>query len=132
MLKNKLTVYTISEFGLIGVDDAVINHNKYLSAKVDISAYKDLEYFAKTEKGRDVLQFTANGKYLQAKNYIGIIQTKSNYVLEILPKTVRDSSENNIIRAKSLFMKLLHLLHKLPSKKNTEFANGNTPIFNII
>lgn len=135
MLKNKLTVYTISEFGLIGVDDAVINYNKYLSAKIDILAYKDLECFAKSEKGRDVLQFTANGKYLQAKNYIGIIQTKSNYVLEILPKTVPNNDENNIIRAKSLFMKLLHLLHKLPSNRNTEFANiekiRNVDIFEI-
>jgi 5-methylcytosine-specific restriction enzyme subunit McrC len=111
---------TISEFGLIGTDENVITANKFLSAKIDPNHYQELESFAKTDKGKDVLQFTGNGKYLQAKSYVGTIQTISGFVLEILPKTSKD---NDIEKSKQVFMKLLHLLYKLPNYKNIDTAN---------
>lgn len=123
---------TISEFGLIGTDENVKSANKFLSAQVCYDFYKELESFAKTDKGKDVLQFTANGKYLQAKNYIGTIQTINGFVLEILPKT---SKSDDIDKSKQIFMKLLHLLYKLPSYKNIDSANferiKNLEIFEI-
>ena len=116
---------TISEFGLIGWESQP--SNKFLCAKISEPFYKELEAFAKTDKGKDVLQFTGNGKYLQAKSYIGTIQTTSGFVLEILPKTVSKSNENDkqkeIDKSKQIFMKLLHLLYKLPSYKNINSAN---------
>ncbi|MCT7531329.1 McrC family protein [Aliarcobacter cryaerophilus] len=116
-MKNKAT---ISEFGLIGTDENVIYVNKFLSEKVHSDFYKELESFAKTDKGKDVLQFTGNGRYLQAKSYVGTIQTTSGFILEILPKTVKD---NDIEKSKQVFMKLLHLLYKLPNYKNIDSAN---------
>ena len=116
-MKNKAT---ISEFGLIGTDENVIYVNKFLSEKVHSDFYKELESFAKTDKGKDVLQFTGNGRYLQAKSYVGTIQTTSGFILEILPKTVKD---NDIEKSKQIFMKLLHLLYKLPNYKNIDSAN---------
>lgn len=110
---------TISEFGLIGTDENIIYVNKFLSEKVHSDFYKELESFAKTDKGKDVLQFTGNGKYLQAKSYVGTIQTTSGFILEILPKTVKD---NDIEKSKQIFMKLLHLLYKLPNYKNIDSA----------
>ncbi len=109
---------TISEFGLIGCE--IEPSNKFLSAKIAENFYKELESFAKTDKGKDVLQFTGNGRYLQAKSYVGTIQTTSGFILEILPKTVKD---NDIEKSKQVFMKLLHLLYKLPNYKNIDSAN---------
>jgi 5-methylcytosine-specific restriction enzyme subunit McrC len=121
---------TISEFGLIGCE--IEPSNKFLCAKVDKDFYKELESFAKTDKGKDVLQFTGNGRYLQAKSYVGTIQTTSGFILEILPKTVKD---NDVEKSKQIFMKLLHLLYKLPNYKNIDSSNfeliKNLEIFEI-
>jgi len=114
-MKNKAT---ISEFGLIGIGEKP--SSKFLCAKIEESFYKELESFAKTDKGKDVLQFTGNGRYLQAKSYVGTIQTTSGFILEILPKTVKD---NDIEKSKQIFMKLLHLLYKLANYKNIDSAN---------
>ena len=127
-----MTTATISEFGLLGTDENVTYSRKFLSAHIDSSFYKELEAFAKTDTGKDVLQFTGNGRYLQAKNYVGTIQTTGGYTLEILPKVAQ---EEDIEQAKQIFMKLLHLLHKLPSYKNIDCANferiKNIDIFEI-
>ena len=121
---------TISEFGLIGIGEKP--SSKFLSTQVCADFYKELESFAKTDKGKDVLQFTGNGKYLQAKSYVGTIQTTSGFILEILPKTVKD---NDVEKSKQIFMKLLHLLYKLPNYKNIDSANfeliKNLDIFEI-
>ena len=115
---NNQNKVTISEFGLIGWEQQP--SNKFLSAKVDKKYYEELESFAKTDKGKDVLQFTGNGKYLQAKSYVGTIQTTSGFILEILPKTSKDE---DIEKSKQVFMKLLHLLYKLPNYKKIDSAN---------
>ena len=124
------TKATISEFGLIGIGEKP--SSKFLSTQVCADFYKELESFAKTDKGKDVLQFTGNGKYLQAKSYVGTIQTTSGFILEILPKTVKD---NDVEKSKQIFMKLLHLLYKLPNYKNIDSANfeliKNLEIFEI-
>ena len=126
-MKNKAT---ISEFGLIGIGEKP--SSKFLSTQVCPDFYKELESFAKTDKGKDVLQFTGNGRYLQAKSYVGTIQTTSGFILEILPKTVKD---NDVEKSKQIFMKLLHLLYKLPNYKNIDSANfeliKNLEIFEI-
>ena len=113
---------TISEFGLIGINDTVINANKFLSAQIDKLFYKELEEFARTDKGKDILQFTNNGKYLQAKSYVGTIQTIIGFTLEILTKTSKDE---DIESSKEVFVKLLHLLYKLPNYKNIDSAKFN-------
>jgi 5-methylcytosine-specific restriction enzyme subunit McrC len=122
---NNQNQATISEFGLIGWENEP--SNKFLCAKIDQKHYQELESFAKTDKGKDVLQFSGNGKYLQAKSYIGTIQTISGFTLEILPKTVgksiEEESKKEIEKSKKIFMKLLHLLYKLPSYKNIDSAN---------
>jgi len=130
---------TISEFGLIGIDENALNANKFLSATVTDDVYKELEAFAKTDSGKDVLGFTGNGKYLQAKSYVGTIQTKSGFTLEILPKTASSNNEGesktNQEISKQIFMKLLHILHRLPNYKNIDTANferiRNIDIFEI-
>ncbi len=94
---NNQNKATISEFGLIGCE--IEPSNKFLCAKIDKDFYEELESFAKTDKGKDVLQFTGNGRYLQAKSYVGTIQTTSGFILEILPKTVKD---NDVEKSKQI------------------------------
>ena len=122
---NNQNQATISEFGLIGWENEP--SNKFLSVKIDKPYYDELESFAKTDKGKDVLQFTGNGRYLQAKSYVGTIQTTSGFILEILPKTVKkdveEEKKEQIKKSKEVLMKLLHLLYKLPNYKNIDSAN---------
>ena len=124
--------YTISEYGLIGTDDSVINYNNFSSAKVCDVVYKELEEFAKSDYGKDIFTFSGNGRYLQAKSYVGTIQTKSGYSIEILPKIYNsDEKEDN---AKKIFLELLRLLYKLPRFKHTEkahFQNEKMPLLEM-
>ncbi len=114
--------FTISEYGLLGTDDAVENHNAFLSVKLpNKDVYNEFEIFAKTDYGKDVLGFAGNGKYLQAKNYVGTIQTKSGYTLEILPKIYQ--STDNKESPKKILLELLKLLYKLPKYKHVNSAN---------
>ncbi|SFC95314.1 McrC family protein [Bacillus sp. UNCCL81] len=52
------------------------------------------------------------GKVIQARNYVGIIQTKSNFQLQILPKI----SNNAIEDTKKTFLSMLRSLKDFPSK----------------
>jgi 5-methylcytosine-specific restriction enzyme subunit McrC len=128
-MNNK--IFTISEFGLIGTDDLVINYNSFKSIKVTKELYQELEEFTKTENGKYVFTFSGNGKYLQAKSYVGTIQTKSGYIVEILPKIYNKDNADN---SKRIFLELLKILYKLPSFKqinNANFKNENIPILEI-
>lgn len=119
-------IATVSEFGLIGWESEP--SNRFLSAKIEKKHYLELEAFAKTDSGKDVLQFSNNGKYLQAKSYVGAIQTKSGFMLEILPKTSKNGNKNS---SRKVFMKLLHILHKLPNYKHIDSANFQIERLNI-
>jgi len=123
--------YTISEYGLIGTDESVKNYNKFSSAKVCQTVYKELEDFAKSDYGKDIFTFSGNGRYLQAKSYVGTIQTKSGYSIEILPKIYNKKNENH---SKEIFLELLRMLYKLPTFKHIEkanFENEKMPLLEI-
>lgn len=53
--------------------------------------FNELFHFALSEKGKDV--FNCFNGYLKAKNYAGVIQTKSGQLIEILPK-IHDEKGN--------------------------------------
>lgn len=135
VLVNKLT-FTISEYGLLGLDEAVKKYNSFLSVKLPEEngqkIYNEFEAFAKTDYGKDILGFAGNGKYLQAKNYVGTIQTKNGCTLEILPKIYNFSDEKD--EPREIFLELLRLLYKLPNYKHVEranFKNEKMPLLEI-
>ena len=116
----------ISEYGLIGLEDEreYLQSYKFKSIYVKKDIYEQLEEFAKTDSGKDVLGFSGNGKFLQAKNYVGVIQTISGFTLEILPKIYQsDDYKDN---SKEIFLKLLEILYKLPNYKHTNSAKFDT------
>ncbi len=55
--------------------------------------FKELKNFA-DEKGNHIFLNSYGKNRLRARNYVGLIQTKSGFCLEILPKTFRTASEN--------------------------------------
>ena len=119
---------TISEYGLLGVDDNVENYNKFKSAKIDKDSFKLLEEFAKNE-GSEIFSF--RGKYLQAKSYVGLIELKNGTIIEILPKIYKD---NNVKNEKQVFLNLLKILYDLPNYKFFEsgkFDEEKMPLLEI-
>ena len=129
-MKNE--IYIISEYGLIGKDDSVVNYNKFLSKKVPSQVYNELEEFAKTDYGKEIFSFSGNGKYLQAKSYVGTIQTKSGHSIEILPKIYKNKENED--NSKEIFLQLLRMLYKLPNYKQIEkanFQNEKMPLLEI-
>lgn len=102
-------------------------YDKLYLNKENKDLFESIESFVKTnieidqflKLGRD-----KNGDFLQAQNYVGIIQTKSGDVLEILPKIHSDyqNSDNSIRESKSILLKMLKTLTKHPFK-NIDIAN---------
>jgi len=122
---------SISEYGLIGTDDFVTKYNSFVSAKVTNEVYQELEEFAKSDNGSCVFGFSGNGRYLQAKSYVGTIQTHSGFTVEILPKIYSQESESD---SKEIFLELLRLLYNLPNFKQVDkanFQNIDMPILEI-
>ena len=124
--------HIISEYGLLYSDESIVPNRKYTNKQVNENTYKELVEFAKTDYGQDVFRFHGNGKALQAKNYVGTIQTKSGCTIEILPKIYnKDEKTDN---SKEIFLQLLRILYKLPSFKhveNAKFKHEKMPLLEI-
>lgn len=108
-----------------------IEHQKiFKDEKISEKAYNELFKYAMTENGQVVLK-PFNG-YLKAQNYVGIIQTQSGFVLEILPKIHEE--ETGIDNSKNLYIDMLKTIRRLPGYKNIDFANlkkSKMPLFEI-
>ncbi len=101
---------------------------------VDKKTFEEIESFVL--KNNDSVQFLKIGqnkyhKFIQAQNYVGVIQTKNGTTIEILPKISNledDVDENkNIIKtkedkSKEILIKMLKTLKKSPFK-NFNMAN---------
>jgi len=124
--------HIVSEYGLLYCDESIVANSKYTSKQVSKETYNELIEFAKTDYGQDIFRFYGSGKALQAKNYVGTIQTKSGYTIEILPKIYnKDKKTDN---SKEIFLQLLRILYKLPSFKhveNAKFKHEKMPLLEI-
>lgn len=88
---------------------------------VDKQTFEELESFVL--KNSDSVQFLKIGqnkyhKFIQAQNYVGVIQTKNGTTIEILPK-IQEVSEKE---SKEILIKMLKTLKKSPFK-NFNMAN---------
>lgn len=85
--------------------------------------FDDIENFIlKNSENTQFLRLgsNCNGKFIQAKNYVGVLQTKSGFTLEILPKIAKNSDD--IKTSKKIFIKMLKALKNFPFKISN-FAN---------
>jgi len=106
----------------------VIEYEEIKSSEIG-KPFKELEEFAK--QNPTILSFTRNGN-LKSQNYVGIIQTKSGFVLEILPK-ISDKEDKDKDKSKAMLLRMLKTLKDSPFR-NYQMANlkiENLPIFEI-
>ena len=70
------------------------------------------------------------GKFIQARNYVGVLQTKSGLTIEILPKI---ANENDAERSKAVFIKMLKTLKNFPFKSSNlaSLKTQNLPLLEI-
>ena len=72
----------------------------------------------------------SGGKFIQARNYVGVLQTKSALTIEILPKI---TDKNDTERSKAVLIKMLKTLKNFPFK-SSNFASlktQNLPLLEI-
>ena len=114
---------------------------KFRMFKNAICDYKDeflqlidfIEEFNATEDNVDayellsVKQDRTNGKYVQFKNYVGLIQLKSGFQIDILPKIDMVSSDDE---NKKIFVKMLRSLKEFEGK-SFNISNLNVDKMNI-
>lgn len=96
MANNK--TLCIVEWQVFGVDDI----EKVIADKSEVKAtkiFKELKNFA-DEKDNHIFLNSYGKNRLRARNYVGLIQTKSGFCLEILPKTFRTANENDGFKIK--------------------------------
>ena len=70
------------------------------------------------------------GKFIQARNYVGVLQTKGGLGIEILPKI---ADKNNTERSKAVFIKMLRTLKNFPFKSSNlaNLKTQNLPLLEI-
>ena len=70
------------------------------------------------------------GKFIQARNYVGVLQTKSGLTIEILPKI---ADKNDAKRSKVIFLKMLRTLKNFPFKSSNlaSLKIQNLPLLEI-
>ena len=70
------------------------------------------------------------GKFIQARNYVGVLQTKSGLTIEILPKI---ADKNDTKRSKAVLIKMLRTLKNFPFKSSNlaSLKTQNLPLLEI-
>ena len=126
--KNTLARAEWQSFGISDIEKSLVRGGALdSSAKTKAErAFKELQDFAKEKENQKFINFYGANQ-LKAQNFVGLIQTKSGFCLEILPKIFRDDiklsqaesmqkepSENSKNSADSAIS---------PESKNTESKN---------
>lgn len=123
MSKSQHNTLCIAEWQSFGIDDIqeVIADTRKDKAK-DI--FNEFVEFTKQEGNDKFLKFK-NSRTLKAQNYVGLIQTKSGFCLEILPKTFRTAKDSEGFAIKNCVCSSQKSTHPLtPSATNLIFGEG--------
>lgn len=88
--------------------------------------FKQLESFIHTFQGTDeaaeaidfmkVSSRRGVGEVIQAKNYVGLIQMKNGFQIQILPKLSFDTEDTSNKETKKIFLRMLRSMKDFPSK----------------
>lgn len=96
--------------------------------------FNELKDFASYETNRFFLAIDKRGKALKAQNYVGLIQTKSGFSLEILPKIYdKNHPDKEERRDKKLLIEMLKTLKNFPAKASNllNLDTSKTPLLEI-
>ena len=101
---------------------------------IDKKDFGDIENFIlkNSDENAPFLRIASGvgGKFIQARNYVGVLQTKSSLTIEILPKI---ANENDAERSKAVFIKMLKTLKNFPFKSSNlaSLKTQNLPLLEI-
>lgn len=115
----------VKEFDIItGNSDYENDENfKYLHKDVFADLVEFIHEFTADEENADVLDFLRVGykrnigDIITIKNYVGLIQMKNGYQIQVLPKiSFGDSEDYSNKKTKEIFLKMLRSMKDFPSK----------------
>ena len=101
---------------------------------IDKKDFGDIENFIlkNSDENAPFLRIASGvgGKFIQARNYVGVLQTKSGLTIEILPKI---ADKNDAERSKAVFIKMLRALKNFPFKSSNlaSLKTQNLPLLEI-
>ena len=101
---------------------------------IDKKDFGDIENFIlkNSDENAPFLKIASGvgGKFIQARNYVGVLQTKSGLTIEILPKI---ADKNDAERSKAVFIKMLKTLKNFPFKSSNlaSLKTQNLPLLEI-
>ena len=101
---------------------------------IDKKDFGDIENFIlkNSDENAPFLRIASGvgGKFIQARNYVGVLQTKSGLTIEILPKI---ADKNDAERSKAVFIKMLRTLKNFPFKSSNlaSLKTQNLPLLEI-
>lgn len=113
-MSNNLTVLEFERFG---------------PDRVGAKAFDELKRFASYEDNSRILTLDGGGQALKARNYVGVIETKSGFVLEILPKIANEG--DSYPWTKKMLFEMLRPLKDSPFVKS-EMASLKTQKFTLL
>lgn len=103
---------------------------EYGNYRIPVDRFEELENFihdfSMTDDESDVLDFMKInykrnvGDVISLKNYVGLIQMKNGYQIQVLPKISFAEGDSNNEKTKKIFLKMLRTLKDFPSKVFTE------------
>lgn len=120
---NKLL--EVREFDIITENDDFADDEKYkyLDSDVFHDLIKFIHDFSGSEENADALDFMRIsykrnvGDVVIIKNYVGLIQLKNGYQIQVLPKISFDSNQDSSNKeTKRIFLKMLKSMKNFPSK----------------
>lgn len=134
-MKEKRDI-TLTEYSYIFMGEK--NYEKNIV--VDDKTFGEIEAFVL--QNSDHVQYlklgqNKNGKFLQAQNYVGIIQTKRGTTIEILPKITNFSNKDftfeEIEKSKNILLNMLKTLKDSPFKtaKTSNLKTEKMPLYEI-
>jgi 5-methylcytosine-specific restriction enzyme subunit McrC len=103
----------------------IIEYQEIDKNLVGEGVFRELEEFA--QNNPQILAYSKKG-ILKSQNYVGVLQTKSGFVLEILPKI---AEKDNIELSKNILIKMLKTLKNTPFKK-IDLINLKTEKFHLL
>ena len=101
---------------------------------IDKKDFGDIENFIlkNSDENAPFLRIASGvgGKFIQTRNYVGVLQTKSGLTIEILPKI---ADKNDAERSKAVFIKMLRTLKNFPFKSSNlaSLKTQNLPLLEI-
>lgn len=117
---NTLCIAEWQSFGEKQIREVIADTRKDKAKDI----FNEFVEFTKQEGNDKFLKFK-NSTTLKAQNYVGLIQTKSGFCLEILPKTFRTAKDSDGFAIKNCVCSSQKSTHPLtPSATNLTFGEG--------